>query len=189
MPKKLGSKRARPRIGRSHRSKKLIEAKVSPPDFNRGHTLRSYQLEGMNWLCFNWHEGRNSILADEMGLGKTVQSVSLFHYLFTKQRIKGPFLVVAPLSTIAHWQREVEGWTSVRPVVYHGNQQSHNVVKKNEWNRFLVHLPSDFDPDTTTGSNPKIPREVVSGELAKGDEGPYRFDVPITTFETVIRDS
>mmetsp|Transcript_14621 Transcript_14621/g.35658 ORF Transcript_14621/g.35658 Transcript_14621/m.35658 type:complete len:109 (-) Transcript_14621:1085-1411(-) len=85
MPKKLGSKRARPRIGRSHRSKKLIEAKVSPPDFNRGHTLRSYQLEGMNWLCFNWHEGRISTLADEMGLGKTVQSVSLFHYLFTKQ--------------------------------------------------------------------------------------------------------
>lgn len=35
--------------------------------------LRDYQLEGVNWLVFNWHNGRNSILADEMGLGKTVQ--------------------------------------------------------------------------------------------------------------------
>ena len=35
--------------------------------------LRRYQGEGVDWLCFNWHQSRSSLLADEMGLGKTVQ--------------------------------------------------------------------------------------------------------------------
>ena len=37
--------------------------------FKDGNTLRSYQLEGMNWLVFNWYNRTNCILADEMGLG------------------------------------------------------------------------------------------------------------------------
>ena len=39
--------------------------------------LRPYQLEGLNWLLFNWYTRQNCILADEMGLGKTVQSIVL----------------------------------------------------------------------------------------------------------------
>jgi SNF2 family DNA or RNA helicase len=35
---------------------------------NPGFTLRSYQLEGVNWLLFNWWNRRSPILADEMGL-------------------------------------------------------------------------------------------------------------------------
>jgi chromodomain-helicase-DNA-binding protein 7 len=34
-----------------------------------GFKLRSYQLEGVNWLLFNWWNRRSCILADEMGLG------------------------------------------------------------------------------------------------------------------------
>jgi hypothetical protein len=41
----------------------------------RGFRLRSYQLEGVNWLLFNWWNKRSCILADEMGLGKTCQSM------------------------------------------------------------------------------------------------------------------
>lgn len=33
---------------------------------------------------------------------------------------RGPFLVVVPLSTLAHWKREFEGWTDFNVVVYHG---------------------------------------------------------------------
>jgi hypothetical protein len=33
-----------------------------------GFRLRSYQLEGVNWLLFNWWNNRSCILADEMGL-------------------------------------------------------------------------------------------------------------------------
>ena len=32
--------------------------------------LRGYQLEGVNWLLWNWYNRRSCILADEMGLGK-----------------------------------------------------------------------------------------------------------------------
>jgi hypothetical protein len=37
-------------------------------DPDRGFRLRSYQLEGVNWLLFNWWNKRSCILADEMGL-------------------------------------------------------------------------------------------------------------------------
>jgi hypothetical protein len=36
----------------------------------QGFKLRTYQLEGVNWLLFNWWNKRSCILADEMGLGK-----------------------------------------------------------------------------------------------------------------------
>lgn len=35
-----------------------------------GLRLRDYQLEGLNWLLWNWWHKRSCILADEMGLGK-----------------------------------------------------------------------------------------------------------------------
>lgn len=38
--------------------------------------LRSYQLEGVNWLLFNWWNRRSCILADEMGLGYVRQSMN-----------------------------------------------------------------------------------------------------------------
>jgi hypothetical protein len=34
-----------------------------------GGELHDYQLEGVNWLLFSWHERTNVVLADEMGLG------------------------------------------------------------------------------------------------------------------------
>ena len=34
-----------------------------------------YQLEGLNWLLYNFHREKNVILADEMGLGKTIQVI------------------------------------------------------------------------------------------------------------------
>ena len=37
-------------------------------DGEPGFKLRSYQLEGVNWLLFNWWNRRSPILADEMGL-------------------------------------------------------------------------------------------------------------------------
>lgn len=56
------------------------EITVQPPGLKRGK-LMGYQIEGLNWLVSNYHNGRSVILADEMGLGKTVQVVSLVTYL------------------------------------------------------------------------------------------------------------
>jgi chromodomain-helicase-DNA-binding protein 1 len=45
-----------------------------------------------------------------MGLGKTIQCISLLAHLMMERQMPGPFLVVAPLSTIPAWQRELEKW-------------------------------------------------------------------------------
>lgn len=71
------------------------------------------------WILFN-HVRRNCILADEMGLGKTIQSLTFINAVY-EYGVRGPFLVIAPLSTIPNWQREFEGWTELNVIVYHGS--------------------------------------------------------------------
>ena len=39
------------------------------------YKLRGYQLEGVNWLKWNWYNKRSCILADEMGLGALAKIV------------------------------------------------------------------------------------------------------------------
>jgi len=74
-------------------------------------------LEGLNWLINNWHLKVNQILADEMGLGKTIQTISFFNHLVLSTKTRGPFLIVAPLSTVDHWKRTVDEWTNLNAVV------------------------------------------------------------------------
>jgi hypothetical protein len=54
---------------------------------------------------------RSVILADEMGLGKTAQTVCMLEHLRSMEHVRGPFLIVVPLSTVEHWKREIEDWT------------------------------------------------------------------------------
>ena len=100
-----------------------------------GNQLRDYQLAGLNWLSFCWYNRRGCILADEMGLGKTVQSITFLASL-ALENIYGPFLVVAPLSTLGHWQREISEWTSLNCVVYQGNATSREIIRKYEFGYF-----------------------------------------------------
>eukprot|EP01125_Pyxidicula_operculata_P016654 TRINITY_DN576_c0_g2_i1.p1 TRINITY_DN576_c0_g2~~TRINITY_DN576_c0_g2_i1.p1 ORF type:complete len:2102 (+),score=699.65 TRINITY_DN576_c0_g2_i1:116-6421(+) len=123
--------------------------------------LRPYQLEGLNWLVYCWYHRINSILADEMGLGKTVQSVSIIDYLHRIQKIRGPFLIIVPLSTMLNWQREFERWTDLNVVVYHGTKESRNIIDTYEW----------FFEDGMGGFN---------------TSGPFKFNVIITTYEMLI---
>lgn len=51
-----------------------------------------------------------------MGLGKTIQVIALICALIEKN-IKGPFLIVAPLSTIANWLSEFKRFAPKIPVV------------------------------------------------------------------------
>lgn len=55
-------------------------------------------------------QGNNTILADEMGLGKTVQCVSLVGLLAQHMSVRGPFLLVVPLSTVPNWIKEFRKW-------------------------------------------------------------------------------
>ncbi|GAM18730.1 hypothetical protein SAMD00019534_019050 [Acytostelium subglobosum LB1] len=109
------------------------EVKESPDFFKKGRQLRPYQIQGLNWLTYCWHHKRNSILGDEMGLGKTVQSVSIIETLRKRHGIRGPFLCVAPLTTIQHWRREFESWTDQRVVVYHDHGQARPIIRDYEF--------------------------------------------------------
>ena len=75
------------------------------PIFKNYRMLKDFQLESLNWLIKNWYENRNGILADEMGLGKTIQTISFLYHLHTYENVLGPFLVLAPLTTLPQWRR------------------------------------------------------------------------------------
>lgn len=61
---------------RSFKRSRFIPLAKQPDGIQRGK-LMEYQIEGLNWLLENYHQGRSVVLADEMGLGKTVQVISL----------------------------------------------------------------------------------------------------------------
>ncbi|XP_071784653.1 chromodomain-helicase-DNA-binding protein 9-like [Asterias amurensis] len=131
------------------------------PVYKGDNTLREYQLEGVNWLMFSWCNRQNCILADEMGLGKTIQALAFVREV-QKFGIVGPFLVIAPLSTIANWQREFETWTDINAIVYHGSAQSR-------------HMIAEYEMYYKDSKGRRIPNV-------------YRFKVLITTYEIVLAD-
>lgn len=77
------------------------------PKLITGGIMKDYQLQGLDWLVSLYENGLNGILADEMGLGKTLQTISLMAFLREKG-MTGPFLVVAPVSTLSNWVDEIE---------------------------------------------------------------------------------
>lgn len=101
--------------------------------FRDGRVLRDYQEKGLAWMDHNFQSQVNCILADEMGLGKTMQAVSMLQNLRVKRRIKGPFLVIAPVSTLGHWQREVESLTDMNCVVFSGSAEDRRMIKEYEF--------------------------------------------------------
>ncbi|KAG7311586.1 hypothetical protein JYU34_002634 [Plutella xylostella] len=137
-----------------------VQLKESPL-YKGGNTLRPYQLEGLNWLLFSWHNNRNCILADEMGLGKTIQSLTFVNSVWECD-IRGPFLIIAPLSTIPNWQREFEGWTDMNVIVYHGSQQSKSMIQEYEF--------------------------YFKNEKGEPIKDITKFNVLITTFEIIVTD-
>ncbi|XP_017548689.1 chromodomain-helicase-DNA-binding protein 9 isoform X2 [Pygocentrus nattereri] len=128
-------------------------------EYRNDNSLRDYQLEGVNWLLFNWYNRRNCILADEMGLGKTIQSITFLEEIH-RTGIRGPFLIIAPLSTITNWEREFRTWTHLNIIVYHGSVLSRQMLQQYEM----------YFRD-------------AQGRVVRGA---YRFQAVITTFEMIL---
>ncbi|KZM23750.1 ATP binding [Ascochyta rabiei] len=100
------------------------------PKLVTGGTMRSYQLEGLEWMLSLYQNGINGILADEMGLGKTIQTISMLAHLWENNSF-GPFLIAAPLSTTSNWVAEFEKWTPSIPVMlYHGDKKEREKLRK-----------------------------------------------------------
>lgn len=85
----------------------------------------------LHYYFFLSNPRRNCILADEMGLGKTIQSITFLEEIY-RMGIKGPFLIIAPLSTIANWEREFRTWTYLNAIVYHGSMVSRQMLQQYE---------------------------------------------------------
>lgn len=86
--------------------------------------LRPYQIQGVNWLVSLHKNKIAGILADEMGLGKTLQTISFLGYLRYIEKIPGPFLVIAPKSTLNNWLREINRWTpDVNAFILQGDKE------------------------------------------------------------------
>lgn len=105
--------------------------------------LKEYQLKGLNWLAGLYDKGINGILADEMGLGKTVQSISVMAHLAEAYGIWGPFLVVAPASTLHNWNQEVARFVpDLKVVPYWGTAKDRKVLRK-IWDRKHIRYTRD----------------------------------------------
>ncbi|CCE65026.1 hypothetical protein TPHA_0J02060 [Tetrapisispora phaffii CBS 4417] len=87
-------------------------------------TLRPYQIQGINWLISLYKSGLSGILADEMGLGKTLQTIAFLGYLRYIEKKPGPYLVIAPKSTLNNWLREINKWTpEVNAFILQGDKE------------------------------------------------------------------
>lgn len=119
-----------------------------------GGKLKSYQLKGVKWLISLWQNGLNGILADQMGLGKTIQTIGFISHLKSKG-LDGPYMIIAPLSTLSNWVNEITRFTPSLPVViYHGDKKLRDQIRRK-------HMPR------TVG--PKFPIVITSYEIAMND--------------------
>ncbi|NXL75883.1 CHD8 protein, partial [Leptocoma aspasia] len=80
-----------------------------------------------------------------MGLGKTIQSIAFLQEVHGAG-VRGPYLVIAPLSTIANWEREFGTWTGLNTIVYHGSLASRQMIQQYE----MYCKDSKFDALITT---------------------------------------
>nr|XP_043634422.1 ATP-dependent DNA helicase DDM1 [Erigeron canadensis] len=119
-----------------------------------GGQLKPYQLKGVKWLISLWQNGLNGILADQMGLGKTIQTIGFLAHLKGKG-LDGPYLVIAPLSTLSNWFNEISRFVpSMNAVIYHGSKSERDEIRRK-------HMPK------TVG--PKFPIVITSYEIAMYD--------------------
>jgi chromatin-remodeling ATPase INO80 len=120
------------------------DVQVSQPKMLQAQ-LKEYQLKGLNWLVNLYEQGINGILADEMGLGKTIQSISVMGYLAEQHNVWGPFLVIAPASTLHNWQQEITRFVPhIKVLPYWGNAKDRKVLRK-FWDRKHITYNKDSE--------------------------------------------
>ena len=118
--------------------------------FKGERSLKKYQVESLKWMIERRRNRKNFILADEMGLGKTIQSMAFCLFLKVFEKLDGPFLIVAPLSTLPHWKKTFEEWTSLNVILYHDNEskRGREQCRDLEWYQKDIRLTGEFSSDS-----------------------------------------
>ncbi len=95
-------------------------------------TLRPYQQKGFEWLVLLSKIGAGGCLADDMGLGKTLQTIAFLSYLQT-QNPAAKHLIVAPLTLVTNWKKEIEKFAPhFTPYVFHSQNRDIEAVLQKE---------------------------------------------------------
>lgn len=109
----------------------IQEKVMEQPAMLQGGELRSYQLEGLQWMLSLFNNNLNGILADEMGLGKTIQTIALIAYLLENKGVSGPHLIVAPKAVLPNWINEFSTWApSIVAVLYDGRLEERKALRE-----------------------------------------------------------
>jgi SNF2 family DNA or RNA helicase len=106
------------------------------------------------------------------GLGKTIQSAAFLQELQTQPaaQVRGPFLIVAPLSLIGQWESELKSWApDLNVVLYHGSADARDFLVQHE---FYYAEPFVSKQDAV-----KLRKNCVT-----------KFHVLITTYEVMLKD-
>jgi chromodomain-helicase-DNA-binding protein 7 len=105
-------------------------------------------------------------------LGKTIQSVTFLQELFALEatQVRGPFLIVAPLSLITQWQAESHTWApDMNVVFYHGSADARDFLVQQEF-----FFTDQFIPKANALRLKKL-------HITK-------FHILITTYEVILKD-
>lgn len=101
-------------------------------------SLKEYQLKGLRWLDNLYEQGINGILADEMGLGKTIQAIALLTHISEKKNNWGPFLVVAPSTTLYNWINELEKFSPALKILPYWGQVKERKILRRDFDQFIL---------------------------------------------------
>jgi chromodomain-helicase-DNA-binding protein 7 len=88
-----------------------------------------------------------------------------------KVNVRGPFLIVAPLSLVSQWESETKAWApDVNAVVYHGSADARDFLVKEEF-----YYTDQFETRATAQS---LKRKHIT-----------KFNLLITTYEVAMKDA
>ncbi|OOF93672.1 hypothetical protein ASPCADRAFT_209039 [Aspergillus carbonarius ITEM 5010] len=107
-----------------------------PPGISR--TLKSFQLEGLNWMMRQEKsQYKGGLLGDEMGMGKTIQAVSL---LMSDYPVDKPSLVVVPPVALMQWESEIKEYTNgqLNVLIFHNSNPKVKSLSKDELQAYDV---------------------------------------------------
>ena len=96
----------------------------------QSNKLEDYQIDGVKWMIEKWIGNNQFVIGDEKGMGKTVQSLMFLNFINERSSFHGPFLILVHNDQLQKWKNEIEEWTELYAIVYHGNDAIRSIIRK-----------------------------------------------------------